>query len=106
VVVTSLSEIREELILTRADLWLDSAKTVEEFGEEQCDEILTGNQQSWVSGCWTLRPASFCRPLGLQIPFWKQENKQHASNDCEIAKGGFLADPRARLPHEEPFAAN
>jgi hypothetical protein len=33
-------------------------------------------------------------PLRLRIPFRKHENKQHDSNDCEIAKGGFLTVPR------------
>lgn len=54
----------------------------------------------------TLRLASDCRFLRLQIPFRKHENKQYDSNDCEIAKGGFLAVPRVRLPHEEPFPTN
>jgi hypothetical protein len=28
------------------------------------------------------------------------------SSHCEIAKSRFLAVPRGRLPHEEPFSAN
>jgi hypothetical protein len=40
------------------------------------------------------------------VTVFRHEDKQHDSNHCEIAKGGFLAVPHVRLPHEEPFSAN
>ena len=73
-----------------------------------CGRFLIPHRESAIAG---QRPsdialASVCRPLRLQIPFRKHENKQHDSNDCEIAKVGLLAIPRPRLPHEETLARN
>jgi hypothetical protein len=47
------------------------------------------------------------KATAVRLPsFWKQENHQNQTFDCEHPEGSVLAVPKPRLPHKEPFGAD